>query len=172
LSEVFCFVYFAYFLYVPLMLFAAWTKSYAAAERIVFATTLCFYVCYAFFWLLPTVAPHYWFPPHTGPRLYDGWVFNHVLFFLTSNGEIRGGAFPSSHIAVATLLTVYARRETPRLFPILAVITALLCPAVVYLGAHYFVDVPAGVAFGLAAAAISHRLKFRREPDAPSLLTG
>ena len=36
--------------------------------------------------------------------------------------------------------------------------TALLLPAVVYLGAHYFVDVPAGLAVGLLAYAVSRRL--------------
>jgi hypothetical protein len=161
LSEIFCFAYFTYFFYTPLVLIPAYFKSYAAAERVAFATTLCFYLCYTFFWLFPTVAPHYWFPPHAGPRLYDGYLFNHLLFFLTGHGEIRGGAFPSSHIAIATLLTVYARRETPRLFPFLAVTTALLYPAVVYLHAHYFVDVPAGIAVGLLVAAFSDRLQAR-----------
>jgi membrane-associated phospholipid phosphatase len=166
LSEVFCFAYFAYFFYMPLLLIAAYLKSYAAAERVVFALSLCFYLCFTVFWLFPTVAPHYWFPPHMGPRLYDGYVFNRALFFLTSNGEIRGGAFPSSHIAVATLLTIYARRETPRLFPILAPITAVLYPAVLYLHAHYFVDVPAGIAVGLLVATFSDRLQARlKEAD-------
>ncbi|HSS79367.1 MAG TPA: phosphatase PAP2 family protein [Thermoanaerobaculia bacterium] len=161
LSEIFCYAYFTYFLYTPLVGVPAFFKSFAAAERVVFATTLGYYLCYTIFWLFPTVAPHYWFPPHAGPQPYNGYVFNHLLFFLTSHGEIRGGAFPSSHIAVATLLTVYARRETPRLFPFLAVTTALLYPAVVYLHAHYVVDVPAGIAVGLFVAAISDRLQAR-----------
>jgi hypothetical protein len=48
-----------------------------------------------------------------------------------------------------------ARRALPRLFPALPVITALLLPGVVYLRAHYLVDVPAGLLAGLLAYAIS-----------------
>jgi len=156
LSELFCFAYFAYYLFVPVVcLTALLTRGYAAAERMILAVTGCFFVCYAFFWLFPTVGPHYWFPPGLGPQLHPGYLFNHVLDFFTSGGEIRGGAFPSSHIAVALLLTLMARRALPRLFPALALITALLLPGVVYLRAHYLVDVPAGLLTGLLAYALS-----------------
>jgi hypothetical protein len=156
LSELFCFAYFAYYLFVPVVCITALlARGYAAAERMILAATGCFFACYAFFWLFPTVGPQYWFPPGLGPQLHPGYLFNHVLDFFTSGGEIRGGAFPSSHIAVALLLTLMARRALPRLFPALAVITALLLPGVVYLRAHYLVDVPAGLLTGLLAYHLS-----------------
>lgn len=156
LSEIFCFAYFAYYFFTPVVfLTVLFRRGYLAAERIALATSLCFFSCYALFWIFPTVGPHYFFPPHQGPQLYDGYIFNHLLFFLTSTGEIRAGAFPSSHIAVALLLTLLARREAPRLFLPLALITALMLPAVVYLRAHYLVDVPAGIFIGLLAFAVT-----------------
>ena len=152
LSETFCFAYFSYYFFTPLVgLTALLRHGYLTAERIILSTTLCFIGCYTFFWLAPTVAPHFWFAPHLGPQLYQGYVFNHLLFGFTHGGEIPGGAFPSSHLAVALLLTLWARRETPALFPFMAVITALMVPAVVYLGAHYLLDVPAGLLTGLLA---------------------
>jgi len=158
LSELFCFAYFAYYLFVPVIGFGALlTRGYAAAERVILPVTGCFFLCYTCFWLFPTVGPHYWFPPGTGPGLHPGYVFNHLVFSITSGGEIRGGAFPSSHIAVALLLTLLARRATPALFPALAAITALMLPAVVYLRAHYLLDVPAGLLAGLLAFAVSER---------------
>jgi membrane-associated phospholipid phosphatase len=156
LAELFCFAYFAYYLFVPVVgLTALLTRGYRTAERILLATTGCFFGCYALFWLFPTVGPHYWFPPGRGPELYPGYLFNHLLFFFTSGGEIRGGAFPSSHLAVALLLTLLARRATPALFPALALITALMVPGVVYLRAHYLLDVPAGLCVGWLAYALS-----------------
>jgi len=158
LSELFCFAYLAYYFFTPVVGLTALARSYAAAERMVLAATGTFFLCYALFWMLPTVAPHFWFPPGAGPVLYDGYVFNHLLFFFTGSGEIRGGAWPSSHIAVALLYTLWARIELPTLFPYLAAVTALMLPAVVYLGAHYSVDVPAGLAAGLLAYAVSRAL--------------
>jgi len=152
LSELFCFAYFAYYTFVPVLgLTVLVRRGYRAAERIIRSVTILFFTCYTFFWLAPTVGPHYWFPPGRGPELAQGYVFNHLLFFLTSGGEIRGAAFPSSHLAVALLLTLHARRAAPALFPAMAVITALMVPAVVYLRAHYALDVPAGLLAGWAA---------------------
>jgi len=156
LSELFCFAYFAYYLFVPVVfLTALFQRGYAVAERILVAVTATFFTCYTFFWLFPTVGPHFWFPPHQGPLPYDGYLFNHLLYALTGRGEIMGGAFPSSHIAVALLLTLHARRAVLQVWPALAVITVLLVPAVVYLRAHYAIDVMAGIVVGLGAYALS-----------------
>ena len=164
LSEVFCLAYFAYYLFVPALGFEVLrTRGYAAAERILLAASGCFFGCYTLFWIFPTVGPHFWLPPGRGPELYPGYLFNHLLFFFTSGGEIRGGAFPSSHIAVALLLTLLARRAAPRLFPAMAVITGLMLPGVVYLRAHYLVDVPAGLLTGWLA----HGLLRRTHDPAP-----
>lgn len=159
LSELFCFAYLAYYFFTPVVGFTALLKAgYAAAERIILAVTACFFLCYAFFWIAPTVGPHFWFAPYAGPRLYDGYLFNHALFFFTSGGEIRGGAFPSSHIAVALLFTLWARREVKVLWIPLAAVTALMLPGVVYLRAHYLLDVPTGVLTGILAYLVSVRI--------------
>ena len=158
-SELFCAAYYAYYYFIPALLFTALlTRGYAEAERALFATALCFCGCYALFWLFPVVGPHYWFPPHAGPQLYKGYLFNHLLFLFTSWGEVPAGAFPSSHVAVALVLTLQARRAAPRLFPFMLTVTALLCPAVVYVKAHYLVDVPAGILTGLIVNAVVDRI--------------
>ena len=160
LSELFCGAYFAYYLFVPALgLEVLRTRGHAAAERVLAAASACFFACYTLFWIFPTVGPHFWLPPGRGPELYPGYLFNHLLFFFTSGGEIRGGAFPSSHIAVALLLTLLARRAAPRLFPAMAVITLLMLPGVVYLRAHYLVDVPAGLLTGWLAYALARRVQ-------------
>ena len=159
LSELFCAAYYAYYYFIPAMLFTVLlTRGYTTAERVVFSTTLCFLICYTLFWLFPTVAPHYWFPPHAGPQLYQGYLFNHLLFLFTAAGEVPAGAFPSSHIAVALLLTIQAYRFAPRLFPFMLAVTVVMCPAVVYLRAHYAVDVPAGILMGPFIAIIADRI--------------
>jgi hypothetical protein len=156
LSELFCLAYFSYYFFTPAVLIAILARhGYERAEESAFAASLCFFACYATFWLFPTTGPHFYFPPHAGPALYRGYVFNHLLFFLTSRGEVPAGAFPSSHIAVAVLLTIRARRDAPALFPVLLPLTLLILPAVVYLRAHYVADVLTGVPTGLLFAWIA-----------------
>jgi hypothetical protein len=71
---------------------------------------------------------------------------------------------------VAVALTLFARRETPALFPVLAPLTLLMFPAVVYLRAHYLVDVPAGLLTGLLGYAWSRpNGKRMRGPNPQSL---
>lgn len=159
LSELFCGAYYLYYYFTPIVGLTALLKNgYASAERVLLAATATFFLCYALFWILPTVGPHFFLPPGGGPRPYDGYVFNRLLFLYTGSGEIQGGAFPSSHIAVATLYTLWARKEARPAFPFLAVLTCLMLPAVVYLRAHYLLDVPAGLAAGVLAYAASRRL--------------
>ena len=162
LSELFCLCYFAYYFFIPAMLFSALlTRGYEAAERVMLVTALCFCFCYTLFWLFPVIGPHYRFAPHDGPQLYQGYLFNHLLFLFTSRGEVMAGAFPSSHIAVAVLLTIQSRRVAPRLFPFMVAVTLLLCPAVVYLKAHYTFDVAAGVVIGITFTVFAEQLERR-----------
>ncbi|MFH1016582.1 MAG: phosphatase PAP2 family protein [Pseudomonadota bacterium] len=152
-GELLSFAYFAYYCFTPILILTVlFNRGYEAAERVVTATALCFFACYTFFWLFPVVGPFYWFAPYHGPELSSGWIFNHVIFFFTSRGEVATGAFPSSHLAVAVLQTLYARRFAPRLFPFMLIVTILMVPAVVYLRAHYVVDVPIGILVGLLFA--------------------
>jgi hypothetical protein len=170
LGEIFSFAYFAYYFFMPVVFFVAlFTRGYRAAERAVFDASACFFSCYTFFWLFPTVAPHFWFPPGTGPQLYPGYAFNHALFFLTSRGEVPSGAFPSSHMAVAVLLTLWARRELPRLYPFMLATTVVMGPAVVYLRAHYLVDVPAGILVGVLFWRLAPRWQRSLERVSPTV---
>jgi membrane-associated phospholipid phosphatase len=59
---------------------------------------------------------------------------------------------------VATVLTIQAHRFAPRLFRFMLAVTVLMCPAVVYLRAHYAVDVPAGILMGLLMTAVADRI--------------
>ena len=93
-------VYFAYYFFTPVVfLTVLFRRGYLLAERIALATSICFFSCYALFLVFPTVGPLLVSAP-PGTAAHDGYVFNHLLFFLTSSGEIRAGAFPSSHLAV------------------------------------------------------------------------
>ena len=69
LSELFCFAYFAYYLFVPVVgLTALLTRGYRTAERILLATTGCFFGCYTCSGCCPRWARTSGFRPGLGPR--------------------------------------------------------------------------------------------------------
>jgi len=121
------------------------------------AVLLAFVACYVVFACWPVAGPWYsWPAPATVP---DGPVRGVVLGILHA-GSSRGTAFPSSHVAVSVaqslaLCAAAARATAPRLAPPAALATLLLATGAVYGGFHWGVDVLAGAAVGVAAAALA-----------------
>jgi membrane-associated phospholipid phosphatase len=117
---------------------------------------LGFVACYAVFATWPVAGPWYVWP--APPTVPDGPLRAVVLDLLRA-GSSRGTAFPSSHVAVSVAQTLAlaatARAAAPRLAPMAAVATLLLATGAVYGGFHWGVDVLAGVAVGVGAAAVA-----------------
>jgi membrane-associated phospholipid phosphatase len=101
---------------------------------------------YFIFVVFPVAGPRYVWPPP--PAVFDGPVRRFVLHVLAA-GSAKGTAFPSSHVAVATVQSVLAFRWSARAGVVLSVLTTGLALGAVYGGFHYGVDVLAGAAVGL-----------------------
>jgi membrane-associated phospholipid phosphatase len=106
-----------------------------------------FAVCYAVFIVFPVAGPRYQWTAPAGS--FDGPVRQLVLGVLSA-GSAKGTAFPSSHVAVATVQSLLAFRWSVRAGVGLSVLTTLLAFGAVYGGFHYAVDVMAGAGVGLA----------------------
>ena len=104
-----------------------------------------FAICYVVFILFPVAGPRYDWGPPTG--VIDGPVRRLVLRVLAA-GSSRGTAFPSSHVAVATVQTILAFRWSARTGLVLCALTSCLGIGAVYGGFHYGVDVVAGALLG------------------------
>ena len=105
-----------------------------------------FAFCYLTFVVFPVAGPRYLWPPP--PGVFDGPVRRFVLNVLAA-GSAKGTAFPSSHVAVATVQSILAFRRSARAGVALSVITTGLALGAVYGGFHYGVDVLAGAGVGL-----------------------
>jgi len=106
-----------------------------------------FAICYVLFIVFPVAGPRYeWAPP---AAVFDGPVRRLALRILAA-GSSRGTAFPSSHVAVATVQTVLAFQRSARTGLLLGALTSCLGIGAVYGGFHYGVDVLAGGVLGLA----------------------
>lgn len=116
-----------------------------------------FALCYAVFIAFPVEGPRYEWTP--AAAIFNGPVRRLALRVLTA-GSSRGTAFPSSHVAVATVQAILAFRWSARTGLLLSALTSCLAIGAVYGGFHYGVDVLAGGILGLAtglALVFAHR---------------
>lgn len=136
-------------------------------REFIFAVTFTFLFCYLHFLLTPAGGPVFW-EHYPGPVLnlpggpitaFEQWLFH--------TGGVVGGAFPSSHVAGAFVITLYAVRQ--RIAPWLFVTVSVgLAISTMYNGYHYGVDVVYGVIIAaiiwMAAPRLFTRLGGSAEP--------
>lgn len=142
--------YFSYYLSIPVVAVLLYRTNRTRFHCFLFHLSALFYFCYAIFILLPVEGP-VWLRESffTGPSF-----FRAIVDFLFEKAEHGGGAFPSSHVAIAVVVAWWAGRTFPRLRWPFVVQASMLSVATVYCSYHYSVDVGAGVAVGLAAIAL------------------
>jgi membrane-associated phospholipid phosphatase len=129
-----------------------------AMQRALTAIMATFYVCYAMYLLFPVVGPRLAFPAADNAAATTAIaVFTAELL---ERGAAWGAAFPSSHVAVATVATLAALRECRPLGWLLVLPAALLVLGSVYGQFHYAVDALAGLVLA-GAVALATRLAAR-----------
>jgi len=168
-SEAMAFFYFSYYLMIPGVGFLLWIKNRVLYRSFIFTTALCFYFFYLVFSILPSEGPQFYL--REGVILWKGYFFAPILNDILNALEVPTGAFPSSHVGIALIVTVFAWRFNKVLGVILTVLTSGLCAAVLYGGPHYFIDLPCGLVVGvifiLIAAPCFRFLKRTPRSDTP-----
>lgn len=124
-----------------------------AFRRTIFALMLGFTATYVVFIVFPVQGPRYLFPA-PGGELARGALYG-LTHSILESGSSRGAAFPSAHMAIATIQTLSAIRHRPRWAPLLALVTLGIGLGAVYGGFHYGIDMLAGLAVGLVLAAVA-----------------
>ncbi len=161
LTELMYFCYTSFYLFIPgvgVPLYLRWRRDRTDTALLDFrqfitAVVLVFYFCYLHFLLTPVGGPVF-FQGYPGPVLelaggpitsFEQWLFGH--------GTIVGGAFPSSHVAVAIVVAIFAVRfrVAPRFWAPLSVGLAI---STIYTGYHYGIDVIYGMVVAVAVVAV------------------
>ncbi|MFP4373138.1 MAG: phosphatase PAP2 family protein [Spirochaetaceae bacterium] len=147
-NELFFFGYFSYYLIITTGFWIMFARGYeAAAERAAFVTITSFAVLYVMYVFVPVHGPKYFFESlnEIWYRDFEGYLFVPFMRAVFDRMNLAGAALPSSHVAISLIALLEIRRHLPRLFRLYAVFFVLLCPATVYIYAHYAVDVVAGL---------------------------
>ncbi|MBO7052020.1 MAG: phosphatase PAP2 family protein [Prevotella sp.] len=171
-SELMYMGYFSYYLFFVVTLGIVFVKQFRNVERVAFMIFAGFYLCYVIYLLMPVTGPQYYylavgmdeiahgnfpdvghyFKNHMEALTSPGWsggVFYNLVQWAHQAGERPTAAFPSSHVAIATLvMLITTKLRMWRWLIILAVPFVFLCLSTVYIYAHYAIDAIAGLIFG------------------------
>lgn len=145
-GEAMAFFYFSYYLMIPGLGLFLWFRVRRLFDSFIFTSALCFYFFYLVFSLLPSAGPQFYL--REGALQWQGFLFGPLLTTILENVEVPTGAFPSSHVGVALIVTCFAWRGSRPLGALFTVLLAGLCLAILYGGPHYFLDLPCGLAVG------------------------
>ncbi len=152
ITEIFFFSYFFYYVLITTGWWLLYLKGkYEKAVRSLSIVTVAFYVMYVFYVFFPVKGPKYFFP-----ELHEVWYNKFQGYFITdfmkcifNNMNIGGAAFPSSHVAVSFIALILNFRYNRILAWIYLPLTIMLYLSTVFIYAHYFVDVIAGIVTGI-----------------------
>lgn len=162
------FFHFAYFCYYPMiggLPLYLYIKNKPAFREVIFNLTFVFYSCYIFYSLIPVVGGRILTEGYELSQTYQGGLFTHIMAYIYSHSSHWGGAFPSSHVAIAIVLTIAALKFTRKWGYVFCVISLFLSIATVYCHYHWFVDALAGIITGISGYFVGNwiRNKLQRE---------
>lgn len=151
LNECLMFSYsFYYFLLVVLGTGLFLTRKVKEFDDLLFTSAVAYYISYLGFILFPVEGPR--FTLMSGHQVeINGGFFTSLAQGLINTAGIQGAAMPSSHVAVALVVLVYARRHHRLLYWVLSPLIVSLFVATVYGRFHYVSDVAAGILVGGAS---------------------
>jgi len=158
-AETMAFFYFSYYLMIPGVGLWLWLRDRRRFRPFLHCVAACFYFFYLFFALAPSQGPQFYL--HYGRIHWDGFFFGPMLTALLSGTESPTGAFPSSHVGIALVVTFHAWRSRRLLGAFMTLLFAGLCSAILYGAPHYCIDLPFGLLVGSIFAAVHARREGR-----------
>ncbi len=175
LTDIIMFCYFSYYFMIPVFFLAACrNRDNDVIVNAMSAVTLTFFVSYLLFFLYPVEGPR-WHFAEVYTNEVDGILFKPLVDLVMQNAAVRGGCMPSSHFAVALVLTMFCYRHYRRWFWRMAVLTTGMAVGTFWGRFHYVSDVVVGGGIGLAATLLiwklsgNSRAKRGRESSQPAL---
>lgn len=141
----------AYFCYYPMIVglpVLFYFRKRDALDEMVFVLSFVFYFCYFIYSWLPVIGGRYIPIAMQWTKVSDGGIFTTIMAYIYSHSPHLGGAFPSSHIAIALVLSLMAYRYFRVVGYVFLSITFFLAIATVYCHYHWFIDAVFGIITG------------------------
>lgn len=163
-DELMHFFYFAYYIIIFLPATLMFFQRNRSVFELVFTLTFMYYIHYLFFMFFPGDGPL-----AARQHLFTkGYVFIPLMDAIYSySGQQGGGAFPSTHVTSAIIVTIYTFRNQKSLRSLLSILCCGIIVATVYCSYHYAVDSLVGIFSGILFYFIGSHLyrRWRPEPE-------
>ena len=156
IQEFFHFSYFSYYILIftiPLYVYLSFGNE--EFTRVMFNLLFVFISCYTVYLFLPVVGGRYIPGVQTMTETYRHGMFTHIMVYMYRNVSHWGGAFPSSHVAVTFTIWLLSFRYFKKLPWFLLLNLMFLSISTVFCHYHYFIDVIAGLGYGLVMFGLS-----------------
>jgi membrane-associated phospholipid phosphatase len=145
-----------YFIPLSLVVILVIKKKEQELDLALFGITLCFYLSYVGYLLVPAMGPRFSLDHLQTISLQADHVIQSIQDIVNALEHNKTDAFPSGHTAIALLTLWYARKCRERVFFWLSLpVVILLIFSTVYLRYHYVIDVIAGILTTLLAIIIA-----------------
>lgn len=154
LSEIMDLGYFSYYPLFPVVAGCLYARKVRRPfHRLMLAAVWMYLISFCVYIAFPLEGPRRALPGFQAPPY--GWVFSELVRAIQSGAGVHGNALPSSHVALALLCALSARKWLPRLSPFVWTSLYLISLGTVYDGYHYLSDVFAGLLVALTSAGLS-----------------
>ncbi|KPL03555.1 MAG: hypothetical protein AMJ73_06465 [candidate division Zixibacteria bacterium SM1_73] len=158
LNEYLMFTYcFYYFLLLILGLGLFFKSKIEQLDNLTFTSAVAYYISFLGFILFPVEGPKHALIDLHNLEL-QGAFFTPLAQGLIKMAGLHGGAMPSSHVAVALVVLIYAKRHHRVLYYVLFPLIISLFVSTVYGRFHYVSDVLAGLLVGWGSIIICDRI--------------
>lgn len=149
--------YFSYYFVIPaLALILHFQGRSRELHDFLTAATASFVISYAGFVLYPVAGPRYFLADQFGNPL-SGPCFVPLVNWIIASAAIHGGCMPSSHVAVALVVLIWAYRTNRRVAYVMAPFIVTLFFATVWGRFHYLSDVVVGWLVGVIGMRVAAR---------------
>jgi membrane-associated phospholipid phosphatase len=150
-TDFFSLIYFSYVLSLPLVALGFYlARNESAFRRVMMGYLTLSLMGFTTYLIVPATGPEAQFADQYTRDLM-GRTFSHSVSYIISMGRVGNDCFPSLHVGIPFLLSLYLRDYYKKLFLPCLVYVALIAAATIYLRYHYLVDVLAAFIYAPVA---------------------
>lgn len=160
LNDAMAFAYMTYYFYTVVLVALLYARGELLAFRqTMLGTAVAYCMGYVMALLWPMEGPYHTLGYLQQVKHLDGYIFTAVMNLVQGVGRVHGAAFPSLHVAGATVAVLGAWRFRRWLFWIFLPLYLAMLVSTVYGRYHYFADIPAGFLIGVLGFLAAKKLE-------------